>query len=79
MAKIAIVTDSNSGITQEQGKGFGIHILPMPFMIDEKTFYEDITLSQPEFYAKLKDGADVITSQPTPDSVMKLWDELLKE
>lgn len=79
MAKIAIVTDSNSGITQEQGKGFGIHILPMPFMIDEKTFYEDITLSQPEFYSKLQDGADVITSQPTPDSVMKLWDELLKE
>lgn len=79
MAKIAIVTDSNSGITQKQGKDFGIHILPMPFMIDEKTFYEDITLSQPEFYSKLKDGADVITSQPTPDSVMKLWDELLQE
>ena len=79
MAKIAIVTDSNSGITQEQGKRFGIHILPMPFMIDEKTFYEDITLSQPEFYLKLKDGADVITSQPTPDSVMKLWDDLLKD
>ena len=79
MAKIAIVTDSNSGITQEQGKNFGIHILPMPFMIDEKTFYEDITLSQPEFYSKLNNGADVITSQPTPDSVMQLWDELLKE
>lgn len=79
MSKIAIVTDSNSGITQEQGKGFGIHILPMPFMIDDKTFYEDITLSQPEFYLRLKDGADVITSQPTPDSVMKLWNDLLEE
>ena len=79
MTKVAIVTDSNSGITQAQGKKFGIHVLPMPFMINEETYYEDITLSQPEFYEKLKTGAEVITSQPTPDSVMELWDELLKE
>ncbi len=80
MAKrIAIVTDSNSGITQKQAKEMGIHVLPMPFMINEKTFYEDITLTQEEFYERLAQGADVITSQPTPDSVTKLWDELLKE
>ena len=79
MAKIAIVTDSNSGITQEQGKKFGIHILPMPFMINDETYYEDITLSQSEFYEKLQAGSEVITSQPTPDSVMKLWDELLTQ
>ncbi len=77
--KIAIVTDSNSGITQKQAKELGIHVLPMPFMINEKTFYEDITLTQEEFYERLAQGADVITSQPTPDSVTKLWDELLKE
>ncbi len=77
--KIAIVTDSNSGITQKQAKEMGIHVLPMPFMINEKTFYEDITLTQEEFYERLAQGADVITSQPTPDSVTKLWDELLKE
>lgn len=79
MSKIAIVTDSNSGITQSQAKEMGISVLPMPFMIDEETFYEDITLSQPEFYEKLMAGAAVVTSQPTPESVMNLWDELLKE
>lgn len=77
--KIAIVTDSNSGITQAQAKEFGIHVLPMPFMIDNETFYEDITLTQEEFYRRLADGADVITSQPTPDSVMKLWNKLLQD
>lgn len=79
MSKIAIVTDSNSGITQVKAKELGISVLPMPFMIDDVTYYEDITLTQPEFYEKLAAGATVITSQPTPDSVMKLWDELLEE
>ncbi|MCM1125120.1 MAG: DegV family protein [Lachnospiraceae bacterium] len=77
--KIAIVTDSNSGITQAQGKEFGIHILPMPFMINEETFYEDITLSQEEFYEKLESGVNVVTSQPSPESVLALWDKLLAE
>lgn len=76
--KIAVVTDSNSGITQKQAEELQIHVLPMPFMIDNETYYEDITLTQGEFYEKLASGADVITSQPSPDSVMKLWDELLK-
>lgn len=79
MAKIAIVTDSNSGITQAQAKEMGISVLPMPFMIDDETFYEDITLTQAEFYEKLASGANVVTSQPTPEAVMNLWDELLKE
>lgn len=80
MAKrIAIVTDSNSGITQDQAKELGIHVLPMPFMINNETYFEDITLTQKEFYEQLAAGADVITSQPSPDSVMKLWDELLQE
>lgn len=79
MSKVAIVTDSNSGITQAQAKNFGIFVLPMPFMINDETYYEDITLSQSEFYEKLSSGASVITSQPTPESVMELWDNLLKE
>ena len=80
MAKrIAIVTDSNSGITQTQAKAMGLHVLPMPFMINNEIFYEDITLTQEEFYIRLAEGVDVITSQPTPDSVMKLWDSLLKD
>lgn len=77
--KIAIVTDSNSGITQSQAKEWGLHVLPMPFMINNEIFYEDITLTQQEFYVRLADGAEVVTSQPTPDSVMKLWDGLLQE
>ena len=77
--KIAIVTDSNSGITQAQAKEVGIHVLPMPFMINNETYYEDITLTQDQFYERLAQGADVITSQPSPDAVMKLWDELLME
>lgn len=79
MSKVAIVTDSNSGITQEQAKELGISVLPMPFMIDEETYYEDITLSQAEFYEKLAAGASVVTSQPTPESVMDLWDKLLND
>lgn len=77
--KIAIVTDSNSGITQAEGKQLGIVILPMPFMINEETFYEDITLTQTEFYEKLESGVSVVTSQPSPDSVLELWDRLLTE
>ena len=77
--EIAVVTDSNSGITQIQAKEMGITVLPMPFMIDGETYYEDITLTQEQFYRKLKDNSDISTSQPTPDSIMKMWDELLKE
>lgn len=77
--KIAIVTDSNSGITQAEAKELGVVVLPMPFMINEETFFEDITLNQEEFYKKLEEGADVVTSQPSPEAVMELWKEVLKE
>lgn len=76
--KIAIATDSNSGITQAQAKKLGIFVLPMPFMINEETFYEDITLDQEGFYEKLESGADVVTSQPSPESVLNLWKEILE-
>ena len=77
--RIAVVTDSNSGITQAQAKEMGITVLPMPFMIDGETYYEDITLTREQFYQRLKDNADIATSQPTPDSILKMWDKLLKE
>ncbi|WP_186566735.1 DegV family protein [Lawsonibacter celer] len=79
MAKIAIVTDSNSGITQAQGKDLGICVLPMPFYIDDQLFFEDVTLTQDQFYEKLEQGADVKTTQPAPGDVIALWDELLQE
>lgn len=78
MGKVAIVTDSNSGITQNEAKGLGIRVIPMPFYINEELFYEDITLTQEEFYQKLAQNADISTSQPSPADVLELWDELLK-
>ena len=77
--RVAIVADSNSGITQEQGKELGIFVLPMPFMIDGETYFEDIDLSQEEFYRRMNAGADISTSQPSPKAVTDLWDGLLRE
>ena len=77
--KIAIVTDSNSGITQAQAKELGIFVLPMPFFINEELFFEDISLSQEEFYKKLEADADISTSQPSPGEVMDMWDKVLEE
>lgn len=79
MRKIAIVTDSNSGITQKQGKELGVEVVPMPFFINEKLFYEDISLTQEEFYDRLEDNSDISTSQPSPVDIMELWDRLLKD
>lgn len=79
MKKIAIVTDSNSGISQVEGKKLGISVLPMPFYIDEVLYFEDITLSQEQFYSKLKEGAEISTSQPAPGDVLDLWNSLLED
>ena len=79
MSKVAIVTDSNSGITQAQAKELGIYVVPMPFMINDKEYFEDINLTQEEFYKLLAEDANVSTSQPTPDSLMKTWDNILKD
>ncbi len=79
MSNVAIVTDSNSGITQAAAREMGIFVLPMPFMINEETFFEDIDLTQEEFYEKLASQANIGTSQPSPESVMKLWDSILAD
>lgn len=79
MSKIAIVTDSNSGITQKEGKELGISVIPMPFYINEELYFEDITLTQDEFYQKLSEDADIKTSQPAPGDVLNLWEKLLED
>lgn len=79
MRKTAVVTDSNSGITQEKGKELGIWVFPMPFFIDGELYLEDITMTQEEFYKKLEEDADISTSQPAPGDLMDMWDEILKE
>ena len=76
--KVAIVTDSNSGITQKEAKELGIFIVPMPFLINDEEFFEDINLTQESFYEKLLEGATVSTSQPSANSVAELWESLLK-
>ena len=79
MKKIGIVTDSHSGIKQEEAKRLGIKVLPMPFFVEEECYYEDVTLSRDDFFEKLKSGVNVTTSQPSPEEVMKIWDEALRE
>lgn len=79
MSKIAYVTDSNSGITQKEAKELGISVLPMPFFINGDIYYEDISLTQQEFYKRLEEDADISTSQPSPADIQELWDRLLEE
>ena len=76
---VAVITDSNSGITQSQAGELGIRVIPMPFYINEEVYYEDITMTQDEFFRYLEQKVDVKTSQPTPDNLMKTWREALKE
>lgn len=77
--KIAAATDSNSGITQEQAKQLGVHVLPMPFMIDGQMYYEGVDLTHEEFFRRMEEGADITTSQPSPGEVTNFWDKLLEE
>ena len=78
MGKVAIVTDSNSGITQDLARDLGVSVIPMPFYINEKLYLEGITLSQEEFYERLKNDETISTSQPSPAEVCGLWDNLLE-
>ena len=64
LVKTAVVTDSNSGITRSQAEELGVYVVPMPFVINGEEFFEDINLTQDEFYERLESGADVHTSQP---------------
>ena len=79
MSKVIVITDSNSGITQSQAKELGVVVLPMPFYIDEKMYYEDIDLTQEQFYEKLKEDCEIKTSMPLVGELTAKWDELLKE
>lgn len=79
MSKVAIVTDSNSGITQKQGRELGVCVIPMPFMINDMPYFEDINLTQEAFYEKLSDDETILTSQPSPEVILDTWDALLKE
>ena len=75
----AVVLDSNCGLTKEEAKAYGIYILPMPFMIDGREYLDGKDITQDEFLRLQNEGADIVTSQPSPEDVMNLWTELLKE
>lgn len=77
--KIAAATDSNSGITQDQAKQLGVHVLPMPFIIDGQMYYEGVDLTHEELFRRMEEGADITTSQPSPGEVTDFWDKLLEE
>ena len=79
MGNVAIVTDSNSGISQAEGKELGIYVIPMPFLVNGKLYFEDVDMNKEQFYHFLENDADLSTSQPSPGDVMDLWDKLLKE
>lgn len=79
MSKVAVLTDSNSGITQVDARELGVYVIPMPFFINNETYYEDIDLTQEQFYEKLVDGVDISTSMPMVGSVTDTWDKLLQE
>lgn len=78
MKKTGIITDSHSSIDQEKAREMGIMVLPMPFYIGGECYYEGLTLSREEFFQKLDSGAEITTSQPSPEEVMKLWDKALE-
>ncbi len=79
MKKIAVITDSNSGVTQQEAKDMGIFVLPMPFMIDDEEYFEGINLSVEQFFEMLKSDRRISTSQPSVASVTDMWNEILKD
>ncbi len=79
MPRVAVMTDSNSGITQDMAKDLGINVVPMPFTIDGTTYYEDVNLTREEFFQMMADGKDIQTSQPSPGDLMSLWDKSLEK
>ncbi|MGM9534241.1 MAG: DegV family protein [Intestinibacter sp.] len=74
--KTAIVTDSNSGIFEKEGQEIGVYIVPMPVIIDNKTYYEGVNLTQEDFYQSLINNKKVFTSQPSPGDIITKWDDV---
>ncbi len=76
---VAVMTDTNSGISVEEGKKLGVYVMPMPVLIDGSTYYEGVNLSHEEFYRFILEGRVVSTSQPSPGNVMEMWDKILEQ
>lgn len=79
MSKIGIMTDSHSGILENEAREKSIYVLPMPFLVEGTLYHEGVDLSRSDFYEKLRQGIDVATSQPSPQDVMEMWNRMLEE
>ena len=75
---VAVMTDTNSGLTPAQAKELGVYLLPMPILIDGNAYYEHQSITPKEFYEKMRAKADISTTQPSPADLMDLWEEILK-
>lgn len=78
MEKIAVLTDSNSGLTREEAEKYRIHILPMVFFVEEKECVEGVTLTEEMFFGSLRGGKPVSTTQPSLAELGEVWDRLLE-
>ena len=74
MGKIAVITDSNSGITQKQAEQYGVVVVPMPFLIAGETYFEDVTLTHDAFFARLQEDVDISTSQPSVGELQEYFE-----
>lgn len=80
MSKIAIVTDSNSGVLPQEAETYeGVYVIPMPVIIGDETYFEGIDITQQRFYEVLSTRTDLKTSQPSLADITDLWDKLLEE
>ncbi len=79
MKTVAVITDSNSGITPEEAEKLGIYVVPMPFIIDGEIYYEGLNLTNDKFYEIQKSGTRITTSQPNINDIVALWENVLKE
>lgn len=77
--KTAVMTDTNSGMSVAEGKKLGIYVLPMPVIIEGESYLEGETVTHAQLYEALKAGKNVSSSQPSPGSVMGMWDQILEE
>ena len=77
--KIAIATDTNSSMTQKQADEHGIHLLPMPVIIDGETYLEGLNINNAQLYNAMKEHRDISSSQPSPGQLIEFWENILKD
>lgn len=75
--RVAVLTDTNSGITQENAEKLGVYILPMPVLVDDRVYPEGVDICNNELYEAMKQYKNISSSQPSPGQLIELWDRIL--